>query len=57
MKKTYNWEDIRNQIRKISGQKNIMDTDICKKCIWANTESHKILCSRYKCVKGIKKDE
>ena len=24
--------------------------EVCKKCIWANKESGKILCSRYRCI-------
>lgn len=28
----------------------MINIEVCKKCIWANKESGKILCSRYRCI-------
>ena len=28
------------------------DTEKCQKCVWADKESGKIFCSRYKCTEG-----
>ena len=33
-------------------EKHLVNTEKCKKCVWANKESSKIFCSRYKCTEG-----
>lgn len=47
--KTDSWNDLCNELKR--KQKMVSKIQLCKKCIWANKESGKILCTRYNCVK------
>lgn len=51
MKNKRDWDDIR---KKFNSYKEISfaDTEKCQKCVWADKESGKIFCSRYKCTEG-----
>ncbi|MEI2987727.1 MAG: hypothetical protein V8T22_01500 [Oscillospiraceae bacterium] len=51
MKEKLSWNEIRNLILNIKSSKKEHYGSDCRKCVWADTRSGKILCSRYKCVK------
>lgn len=51
LKDKNNWNEMRKRFVK-PNDKNLADTEKCKKCVWANKESSKIFCSRYKCTEG-----
>lgn len=51
MKEQLNWDEIRNLILNIKPDKKVHYGSKCRSCIWAATESGKVLCTRYKCVK------
>lgn len=39
------WNELRKNIPKSTRKKKLL-SKMCRKCVWANTESGKILCSR-----------
>lgn len=45
------WDKIRQKFLSRK-EKGIINTNNCKHCVWANEESGKIFCSRYKCTEG-----
>ncbi|MFR4332170.1 MAG: hypothetical protein ACLT3J_06700 [Ruminococcus sp.] len=49
LKEKLSWDEIRNLI--LHRKKKIHYGENCRKCVWADTRSGKILCSRYQCVK------
>lgn len=51
LKEKLSWNEIRNLILNIKSSKKEHYGSDCRKCVWADTRSGKILCSRYKCVK------
>ena len=51
MKDNNNWDNMRKKFLK-SNEKRLAETEKCKKCVWANKESSRIFCSRYKCTEG-----
>lgn len=51
LKEKLSWNEIRNLILNIKPSKKEHYGNNCRKCIWSDTESGKILCSRYKCIK------
>ena len=51
MKDKNDWDKIRYKYLRLN-EKHSAETEKCKKCVWANKESSKIFCSRYKCTEG-----
>lgn len=51
LKDKNNWDEMRKRFLK-PNEKHLADTEKCKRCVWANKESSKIFCSRYKCTEG-----
>lgn len=51
MKNNNDWDKIRYKYLRLN-EKHLAETEKCKKCVWANKESSKIFCSRYKCTEG-----
>lgn len=45
------WECICRKVKQQLQQKQIQQRMCCKNCIWADTESGKIFCTRNPCVK------
>ena len=51
LKDKNDWDKIRYKYLRLN-EKHSAETEKCKKCVWANKESSKIFCSRYKCTEG-----
>lgn len=51
MKDKNDWDKIRYEFLRLNEQ-HLVNTEKCKKCVWANIESGKVFCSRYKCTEG-----
>lgn len=51
LKENKDWDDIRQRFSKLNKKESI-NPENCKKCVWANKESGKVFCSRYKCTGG-----
>lgn len=51
MKDKNDWDKIRYEFLRLNEQQ-LVNTEKCKKCVWANKESSRIFCSRYKCTEG-----
>ena len=47
MQKDISWDELRKRLKTAK----IMQEYKCRKCIWSDTESGFILCTKYKCVK------
>lgn len=47
MQKKLSWDELRKRLKTAKLKAEYK----CRKCIWADTESGYILCTRYKCVK------
>lgn len=54
LKEKLGWDEIRILILSIKSDEKIQNGKECRKCVWSNTESGQILCSRYKCVRSKK---